>query len=44
MAMFCTNAASTVFNVITTVRGSVFSTLAMFLFRLIPLKYGNSVG
>lgn len=44
MAMFWINAASTVFRVITTVCGSVFSTLAMFLFRLIPLKYGNSVG
>ena len=44
MAMFWMNAASTLLSVMTTVSGPVFSTLAMFLFRLIPLKYGNSVG
>ncbi|MCY1243312.1 hypothetical protein D9M69_667290 [compost metagenome] len=44
MAMFWMNAASTLLSVKTTVSGPVFSTLAMFLFRLMPLKYGNSVG
>ncbi|MCY1180071.1 hypothetical protein D9M73_204990 [compost metagenome] len=38
IARFCTNAASTLLRVNTTVIGAVFSTRAMFLSRLMPTK------